>query len=264
MKAERRPRRFFSEQAIKDQGQKILIPAVEARHFQRTLRLKPGDTLFLTDTAGREARAAIDAYTTKGEAWVSVLEVIDRGPAREGPGIRLFVAFAAKGIMDDLVDKCQELGVEAFCPTVTGRTVVSLSAEKEEKVRQRWYKITCEAAKQSGNTRLMTVLPAEKLSTALEKFKAGEEVVFFHPGTAEVPGWGTWLEQLKSKGLPQNSKLNLFIGPEGGFSENEIEAARKIGREIGFHFSQVHLGTYLLRVPVAVMAAVCTAKMILT
>ncbi len=263
MKAQRRLRRFFSERPILSQGQRILIPAAEARHFQKTLRLKPGDSLLLTDEGGQEAVAAIETYETDGSAWVGIVGLSTAHSGRQGPLIRLFIAFAAKGVMDDLVGKCQELGVDEFRPVVTERTVVLLSNEKEEKVLERWYKIVRQAAKQSANTRLMAVFKPEKMQAAMAELEPDGEAVFFHPEVSEPLGWGVWLGAIQSKKNVEDLRLNLFIGPEGGFSENEIRKARQAAQAQGLCFSQVNLGPHILRVPTAVIAAVSTARLLL-
>ncbi len=260
LKVSRRPRRFFSEQPLQALDQRILIPSGEARHFQKTLRLKPGAKVLLSDQAGCEACALIERYEDQGAAWVRIVEIKPAGRVSQ-VSIRLFAAFAAKGIMDGLVEKCQELGVEEFRPVLTERTVISLTHEKEGKVLERWYKITREAAKQSGQTRLMAIAKPEDLSAALDQVKPGEEAVFFHP-EASPTGWGLWLEGCKDKRNRPDFRLNLFIGPEGGFSNAEIQKARQKMQVKNISFSQVHLGPAILRVETAAVAAVAVAKLL--
>lgn len=263
MNAKRRPRRFFSEQALSAPDQKILIPAGEARHFHSILRLEPGDEILLSDASGREARASIESYEASGGAWVRVVETANAAEWPEEARICLYVAFAAKGVMDELVEKCQELGVAEFRPMLTERTVVTLSDEKEEKVLDRWYKITREAAKQSGNTRLMEIFKPERILTALTGLKKGDEAVFFHPGQSSQLGWGEQLDQKKRLPREQRRSFNLFLGPEGGFSEKEMNQLEKKARENAVLMTRVHLGPHILRLPTAVVAAVGAAKILL-
>ncbi len=237
------------------------MPAGESRHFRVTLRLKAGDEIILVDVLGREAMALIEAYEQNGDTWVRILEERAMASPCAEPQICLFIAFAAKGVMDELVEKCQELGVAEFRPVLTERTIISLSDEKEEKVLDRWYKITQEAAKQSGNMRLMKIFKPEKISKGLDGLKKLDEVVFFHPGTFSGCRWVEWLEREKNKKTMKESRLNLLIGPEGGFSENEMDQFKQKAREKDIRMTQVHLGSYILRVSTAVVAAVSAAKL---
>lgn len=260
MKQQRRPRRFFSEQPLLSSDQNILISANETRHFQKTLRLMPGAEILLSDAAGREAHAVLEAYEPGGKARVRILELKGQSPAGAGIFIRLFVSFAAKGVMDQVVEKCQELGVEEFRPVFSERTVVTLAGEKEGKVLERWYKIIREAAKQSGQTRLMTLAKPGPLKAVPQHLEAGDEAVFFQPGSPL--GWGAWLESRKTMKRLPGFRLNLFIGPEGGFSDREVQMLRQQLQKRNIPLTPVHLGASILRVETAVVAAVASARVL--
>ncbi len=178
-------------------------------------------------------------------------------PVSDLPALRLFSAFAAKGVMEELVEKCQELGVTEFYPLLTERTAVALAGEKEGKVLERWYKIAREAAKQSGNARLVQLSAPLALEAAFKIIPLGEEAVFFHPEPESGLPVKIWLQQ--SAGA-RPAGVNLFIGPEGGFTRRELDAAKAAAQRKGSRFVQIWLGPATLRVSTAAVAAVSAVK----
>ncbi|MBP9866053.1 MAG: 16S rRNA (uracil(1498)-N(3))-methyltransferase, partial [Candidatus Omnitrophica bacterium] len=232
----------------------------ETRHIQVTLRLQPGSPIRVTDGRGHEASAVITAFEPDQRTRLTLRAMLPSAFAgnEHKTVLRLFAAFAAKGVMDELVEKGQELGLAAFYPLVTERTVVSLAGEKEGKVLERWYKIARESAKQSGNTELMQIAKPMKLEAALKLIPSGEEVLIFHPGDDGTAMAG-WLRDVRAHPRPDLA-FNLFIGPEGGFSEHEIEATRQLCESLGIRMTLISLGRAILRVSTAVVAAVGAIK----
>jgi len=261
MKTSKKTRCFFSDTPLLGEGQIVFLLSDETRHAQTTLRLTVGSEIRVTDGQGREGLAVVEAYETDSRTKLRLLKLLRDITAKDKgkPQVRLFVAFAAKGVMDELVEKAQELGVSHFYPLKTEYTVISLSAEKETKVLDRWYKITREAAKQSGNSNLTQVFGPLGIHDALEKLNAGDEAAFLHPDPQSTK-FSEWFQQgpLKSS---ECKSINLFVGPEGGFSEQELEAACEKSKALGIQMTKIFLGDNILRVSTAVVGAVAAIKL---
>ncbi len=260
----RRPRRFFSENILTQSGEQIFLNAGESVHLRTTLRLDPGAVVLLTDPSGREAEAVIEGYEADGRA---ALKLIELGPCPQAGRIfvRLYAAMAKGGVTDELVEKASELGIEEFHPIVTERTEVRTFGEKSQRQLERWYKIAREAAKQSGGRKELVLFEPEILAQAVKKAGPTGRHVFLDPYEGDAVDLKTWLESMDLLLKKQNHlELNLYFGPEGGFSRPELEAARKTLAEAGAVCHWVHLGARLLRLDTAVVSVLAAVKLILT
>ena len=145
--------------------------------------------------------------------------------------------------MDFIVQKCVELGAARIVPVSTRRTIVKLDAKKEESRRKRWAGISESAAKQSGRCVIPEITGVRSFREALEE--AGKLDVCLIPyeraehmaHTREVFG-----------SIAPGSSIGIFIGPEGGFEEEEVEYAIKAGAKA------ITLGRRILRTETAGMA----------
>lgn len=261
METPKKTRCFFSDTPLVRAGQVVYLQPAETRHIQNTLRLQPGSQIRVTDGRGHEATAVIASFSPDHKTELMLTDFFEPAPLSPSTfTVTLAVAFAAKGIMDELVEKGQELGLAAFFPLRTERTVVSLTGEKEEKVLQRWYKITREAAKQSGNTELMRIERPMSIEEALKMIPAGGEAMFLHPGESSLSLAGWLREHSLSVDANVTRTYNLFIGPEGGFSAREITKAQQLGELLGIRIRVISLGRSILRVSTAVVAAIGAIK----
>jgi 16S rRNA (uracil1498-N3)-methyltransferase len=145
--------------------------------------------------------------------------------------------------MDWLIQKATELGVAAFLPLVSERTVVRLGTAAAEARRQRWQKIAVQACEQSGRTRVPTVELPRTYDEWIHSLAAapavmvyeGEHETSLHSALQRHGNWATMV---------------LLIGPEGGFSEREVAVAREQG------VVTAHLGPRVLRAETAGLVAV--------
>ncbi len=236
----RKLRRFFTDSPLKPGGT-VTLSREETSHLQKTLRLGPGDSCLVTDGQGAEARAIV-ASLSGGQA-VLRLEDVSRPEAKKRPVIRLYPAYIHRGKMDDMVEKAQELEADSFVPVETEWTTIKLSAADAEKVSARWKKLVCEAAKQSGALRLMQIEKPVKYAQAL----AAEDgaAVMFHPGEGSVEFAG-WI-----KTVTPDSRLKLFFGPEGGFTDEEAAAFKGV---------KVRLTDSLLKADTAVLGVLSALR----
>ncbi len=210
----------------------VLLEGAEAHHLATVSRVRPGDQVSLFNGDGCEYLARVtEARRRRVELEILAVE----RPARE-PGIRIEVAAPLpKGDRAQfLLEKLTELGVAAYVPLSTRRSVVQPGEGKQGKLER--YVI--EASKQCGRNTLMRVAPPASWESYCWRPDLPALRFVAHPGGVEA----VW---------PAGRDLALAVGPEGGFADEEIEAARTAGWKV------VHLGPRVLRIETAalVMAA---------
>lgn len=199
------------------------------QQWRNVLRLKTGDSVLLSDGAGREARAVI-MNMDKNSAKLS-RESLD-SPAREPQKtVTLFCAVLKRENFELVVQKATEIGVSRIVPLLTERTI------KTGHNRDRLEKIIKEAAEQSGRTTLPELSEPMPFIEAIKSVVAKESVLFDLSGSV----FDASSNKLATK--------NCFIGPEGGFSEAEVSTACELGIAIG------SLGSLTLRGETAAIVA---------
>ncbi|MCW8132252.1 MAG: 16S rRNA (uracil(1498)-N(3))-methyltransferase [Planctomycetota bacterium] len=230
-------------------GAEIPLPEDERKHA-RVLRLKPGADLHVFDAHGRSWRAEL----TDDGASARLVENLAH-EAAETPRSRVVLATAwPKGKRAAvLVEKCAELGVREIVPLRCARSVVIKDGESEGVERLR--RIAAEAAKQSGRTDVPAIGGERSLPALVSDRAASDLVVLLDPRARE--GLAQWLAREAddgSDGAPPRDVI-LLIGPEGGFSDEELALADQAG------VARVRLGAHILRVETACIAAcaVCAA-----
>lgn len=263
MMGQRRLRRFFS-QGLGPVGTVVRLSTDETRHLKRSLRLNKGDRCLLVDGAGQEAEAKICDFLTSGETSLRIERVVDKSKQVSEVFIRIFQAFVGKGKIDFLVEKAQELGVDEFWSVMTERSGVELNKQAIPKVLNRWQKKIREAAKQSGVLKLMQLGIADGLRKAILSLPQEEPVVFFHldPRGMDFKTWISRLSQVRAR--EEQVRLNLFFGPEGGFSARELEfIKRKEGDMMTRTVEFVYLGDRTLKLETAVLGVVSVLRLLL-
>ncbi len=217
----RKLRRFFTSQTLKEVPHDLLLDPAETHHLRNILRLKSGDGCLVTDGLGGEAEAVVGEFASDGRACLQIQRVlVNTGSFDDVVTLRIFPVMLRKGKTDLLVEKAQELGVHEFHPIVSEHCEVQIAKEKTEKIVERWNRIAREASKQSGSLKILRIEPPRSFKEALGNLSSDEPVVIFHPGPDAItfPKWLAEIQRLKNT----IKALNVFIGPEGGFSEEEI------------------------------------------
>ncbi|HKB40073.1 MAG TPA: RsmE family RNA methyltransferase [Gemmataceae bacterium] len=205
----------------------VELDGPEAHHLATVCRLRPGDLVYLFNGDGHEYSAEVTQLTRR---TVSLRVLRVESPERE-LGFRLEVAAPLpKGDRAQfLVEKLTELGVTRFVPLTTARSVVEPREAKQEKLQR--YVI--EASKQCGRNVLMQIASPAEWSTYCGRADLPPLRVLAHPG-------GMALSSL-AKGVD----TALAVGPEGGLTDEEVEASRAAGWRV------VGLGPRILRVETA-------------
>ena len=253
----RKQRRFFTSQALQNAPHDLWLEPTETRHLRNSIRLKPGDICRVTDGQGGEAEAVVGEFSPDGRVCLHVQKVlIKTGSFNDTVILRVFPVMLRKGKTDLLVEKAQELGVHEFHPITSEHCEVQIAKEKTNKIVERWNRIAREASKQSGNLRLLRIEAPRSFKEAFGGLSSDEPVVIFHPGPDSIlfPKWIDGIRALKDT----VKVLNIFVGPEGGFSEEEIRWAKWHRKEK--NFQSVGLGEVLFKADTAFIGIVASLR----
>ena len=226
-------------------GEVIALPQEEVRHLTRVLRLGEGDTITVFDGRGNEFLARVEDVARD---QVAVRPLTRTQPAEE-PSVTLTLAQALlKGNkLDEVVRDATMLGVAAIQPLLTLRASVRASALRDGHALERWQRIAVSSTKQCRRAVVPEVRPALEFERFLDRDGSALRVLLVEPNPwSEDTGH---IGVLRTHAKPQSA--TVAIGPEGGWTEEEISQATAHG------FVPLTLGGRTLRadaVPVAAVA----------
>lgn len=221
------------------QGNVFRIKGPDHHHIFKVLRLTPGAPLILIDEDGMEYHGVITNITKE-----EVLGSITKSQYTIGePNTRVVLAQGLpKGDKLDLVVRmCTEVGVTEVIPMVTQRTISRPEPSKIEKRKQRWQRIAQEAAKQSRRGRVPLVRDPLSFQDVIQEALSGDLALMAWESADGEQHLSHSLSMRKGNG----GSIYILIGPEGGFSEDEVEMARSFG------VARVSLGNRILRTETA-------------
>ena len=216
----------------------VRITGGDVNHIKNVLRMHPGEEIMILDGSGMEYRCEIDSISD--EILAGVLEA-KKTEAELSVRLLLFQGLPKKDKMELIIQKAVELGVSEIIPVLTKRTVVKLEdKKKEQKKLERWQAIAEAAAKQSGRGIIPKVREAVKFTDAVKQAGELDEALIPYE-LAE----GMEDARARIRGLHGKKSVGIFIGPEGGFEEEEIALAAKAG------IHPITLGKRILRTETA-------------
>ena len=235
----------------------VVLTGDQAHQIRRVLRMRLGERVTLLDGQGYAYEAILIAL---GETDAK-FQVVKRWTASGEPQtqITLYQAVLKGDNFAWALQKGTEVGVSRFVPTVCERNVVD-DLDAVEGKRERWLRIIQEAAEQSGRARLPELTPAELLRQAVASLhlsplaagEAQEQALRLMPWENEPSV--RLRDALAGCNFAAGASIEVFVGPEGGFTEEEVTLARRYG------VRTVTLGPRILR---AETAGVVTAALIL-
>lgn len=230
---------FVKPEQIVDK--RIYIIGKDVNHIKNVLRMKVGEELAISNGVdGKEYRCAIKEFQ---EEQIELELLFIKEDAMELPcKVYLFQGLPKADKMELIIQKCVELGVTEVIPVATKRAVVKLDEKKKKQKVQRWQGISEAAAKQSKRGIIPQVHEVLTFSQALE-YARNMDVKMIPYELAE----GMQATKELIAGIQEGQSVAVFIGPEGGFDETEVEAAREWG------IAPVSLGRRILRTETAGM-----------
>lgn len=230
---------FVKPEQIVDK--RVYINGKDVNHIKNVLRMKVGEELAISNGEdGNEYRCAIKEL---GEDQIELELLFVKEDAMELPcKVYLFQGLPKADKMELIIQKCVELGVTEVIPVATKRAVVKLDEKKAKQKVQRWKGISEAAAKQSKRGIVPCVHEVLTFKQALAYAK-DMDVKMIPYELAE----GMQATKDLIAGIKEGQSVAVFIGPEGGFDESEVEMAKEMG------ITPVSLGRRILRTETAGM-----------
>ncbi len=233
--------RFFVKSSMID-GSEITLSEEDSVHLARVLRAGTGEMITVCDENGTEYEAEIFSIS-KREVKAKITDY-KKSATEPKIEVTIFQGLPKGSKMELIIQKCVEIGVSRIVPVETARAVVKLNGEKSAEKTKRWNKIAEEAAKQSGRGKIPKVEIPVSFKEAVGKASEFDMAIipYEQHQNADIKSY------LRSKS-PGN--IAVYIGPEGGFEEEEIKLAKDCG------IYAVSLGKRILRTetaPLAVLA----------
>ena len=218
----------------------IKIRGEDSHHISRVLRLKEDDEVIVCDKNGIDYYCSVKSIE-KDEVtvWILKKEVSKVEPPIE---ITLYQGVPKGDKLETVIQKCVELGAVAIVPVAMKRSVAVIKDKEKKQIRMQ--RIAMEAAKQCGRAKIPEVFKVMSFKEAIE-----------HSGSCDLKilPYEAENETSLKKVLKDNTeakKIAVFIGPEGGFDEEEVSLAKQSGFEI------VTLGPRIMRTETAPLACI--------
>jgi 16S rRNA (uracil1498-N3)-methyltransferase len=238
-------------------GSVIELPGDSAAHLAKVLRARSGDEIVLFTGDGREFAAAVESVRgSRVTAAVGEGREVDR---ESRLAVTLLQCIPRGDRMDFIVQKATELGIARIVPAISQRSVVRLDASQAESKAAHWRAVAINACEQCGRNRL-PVIEAPRLlinylgdSSGAATSGAAASDVAAPSGAMGATGPRLLFDpELRSDSPVQEigAAVDIAIGPEGGFADEELEAFRVSG------FAAVRLGPRVLRTETAAIAAI--------
>ena len=228
---------FFVEQEQIGQDT-ITITGSDVNHIKNVIRLKPGNEIRVSNREDKDYICEITDISNE-EVVAKIIDV-DLAGTELKTKVYLFQGLPKGDKMETVIQKNVELGVYEIIPVAMKRSIVKLDAKKAEAKVKRWNGISESAAKQSKRMIIPNVTKVMTYKEAIECAKELDICLVPYENAKDMTHTREIIESIKNE-----SKVGIFIGPEGGFEEDEIESAIALGMET------ITLGKRILRTETA-------------
>jgi 16S rRNA (uracil1498-N3)-methyltransferase len=234
--------RIYSPDALANKTTCELGPD-NLKYLKQVMRLKQGDRINIFDASGCEFEAEIESFLAK-----TVLIKLGKLIPAAGKEIKITLAQALPKAkkMDDIVKSASELGADAIIPFIAARSVSHIADEKSLQKVDRWQKIAREAARSSHSSHITVVSRILSFTDMLSSASGDSLKLIFW----EEEYQKTIKDILTDGGLAAAKDFFIAVGPEGGFSKDEIMKTKEAG------FISVSLGRQILKVETASAAII--------
>ncbi len=223
-------------------GRIITIENEDVNHIKNVLRLNLEDNILICNGENKEYKVQIKSISNN---IIKGLIIEENNLNTEPPiHITLYQSLPKSSKMDLIIQKTTELGVKKIVPIITKRTIVKINSNKKEKKKiERWKKISREAVKQCKRGKVPQIDRIVSFDEMINDLSEGENIIVPYESENKVG----LKEILNDTNI---DKINIVIGPEGGFEESEIDQLRNINAHI------VSLGPRILRTETAGFTAI--------
>lgn len=233
------PRLFIDMKLVS--GETVCLPREKAHHILHVLRMRVGDSIKLFNDSGYEFNSKIIALTKNS----ADLEIDDSSHSdNESPlNITLCLAIARGTHMDFSIQKAVELGVDSIIPVISEFSNVRLKQDRIKNKMEHWQNIIISASEQCGRNRLTKLIEPITFNECVAS-KIPPIRLILHPGSS----------QSMSTIEVEENEFSMIIGPEGGFSDKELNEAESKGCRL------INMGPRILRTETAVVCALSNAQ----
>lgn len=229
---------FISSAQVSEDS--LVIVGDDVNHIKNVLRMREGALFSAADENGICYRCAIEILE-KHQVTARILKKAP-GETELRSRIYLFQGLPKSDKMELIIQKAVELGVYQIIPMATKRVIVKLDAKKEASKQKRWQSIAEGAAKQSGRMMIPRILEVKTYQEALGLAQDMDINIIPYECAKDMEHTREIFSQIKP-----GMSVGIFIGPEGGFEESEVEAAKAL------KVKPVTLGRRILRTETAGM-----------
>jgi 16S rRNA (uracil1498-N3)-methyltransferase len=225
-------------------GSRVHFPDHVAHHAREVLRLPSGTAVRVFDGQGNEYEAILDAVTRQGVTarLAGPVAALPESPLR----ISLAISALKGDLMEWVIEKTTELGVNELRPVIMARTDAVARPALRGSRQQRWEKVASGAAEQCGRAVVPRIAPTATLESLVAEPFAGLRIALLAAGAAPP---------LPSLALPPASIL-VLVGPAGGFDPHEVRQLEAAG------FESAGLGARTLRAETAAVIAVAALQLL--
>lgn len=213
-------RRFYtSPDKFNFQTQTVTLTSDEARHLRDVLRLRVGDECFVFDGVGNEFRCKVE-LVARDQTDLSIQDKVSAASPESSLLITLAVALLKGEKFDLVVQKATELGVVKIIPVTTRYADIQLRDQRDATKRVgRWQRIALEAAKQSGRAVVPKIVEPQDIRDLMKNQDESLRIMFSEKS-------GKHLNEISSR-QPAPDSVVVLVGPEGGWSDDELALAHE-------------------------------------
>ena len=234
---------FVSPAQINTEEKRVVITGPDVNHIKNVLRMKPGEEVKISNGRdGREYSCAI--LEISDTAVILELRFIKEEGTELPVTVTLYQGLPKADKMELIIQKCVELGITRIVPVAMKRSIVKLDDKKSESKTSRWQSIAEAAAKQSKRGIITEICPVMGFDEAV-RAAYRSDIKLLPYELADNKAMDETRKILENLKVGQD--ISVFIGPEGGFDDSEIEKAMEAG------FTTITLGKRILRTETAGM-----------
>ena len=228
--------------------QVVELPREIANHAGRSLRLRDGDTITLFNGSGGEYNAEL--FFDDGVAMAKIIDFTQFNRLPQG-NISIAQALPSGDKMDWIIEKNSELGLHSIHPLKAERSILQLSGHRLEKRLQRWQAIANSSAEQCGRNIPLKVNDLSSVAQFLEQQSYDLVLVCHHENGTKLTDY---LADYLKNGISQQPNICLAIGPEGGWSDNELNLFERHASTHPASLQKVIWGERVFRTETAALA----------